>query len=128
LYEKIEDMKEALCLMFDNTHPVTIFDKTYDPDDFPTTVYYKFKDSEYIDPSSLNFYGDLPAAPGGDYLSVNWFPLSAAKPEEGSGTNYIDWPVRTLLAATGLNPSYDYSELLSRLTHGDEIGANLSQY
>src|SRR5690606_13514996 len=71
LYEKIEDMKKALCLMYDHTQPVTIFDKTYQPADFPETVYYRFKDSEYIDQSSLNYYGDLPANPGGDYLSVN---------------------------------------------------------
>ena len=105
-----------------------IFDKVYNPGDFPTTVYYKFKDSEYIDLASMNFYGDLPASPGGDYLSVDWFPTTAAKPEEGTNTNYIDWPVRTLLVATGLNASYDYSAFLGQMTHGDEILSNLLQY
>ncbi|MFT3738120.1 MAG: RagB/SusD family nutrient uptake outer membrane protein [Breznakibacter sp.] len=130
LYDKIEKMKETLCLMFDNKEPVTIFDKTYQPTDFPQTVYYKFKDSEYIDPASLNYYEDLVDAPGTDYLSTSWFPKSAVKPEDATNTstNYVDWPVRTLLVATGLYPSYDYSPLLGRMTNGTEIGNQLVQY
>ncbi|MGV8092252.1 MAG: RagB/SusD family nutrient uptake outer membrane protein [Mangrovibacterium sp.] len=128
LYDKIEAMKEALCLMFDNKEEVTIFGKTYQPSDFPQTVYYKYEDNEYIDPNSLNYYQDLPANPGAGYSSVNWFPKSAAKPESGTNTNYIDWPVRTLLAGTGLYPTYDYSGLLSRLTNGNEISSTLVQY
>src|SRR5690606_37591144 len=78
-------------------------------------------------------YGDLPAAPGGDYVSVNWFPLDAAKPapdkiEPGKVYNYTIWPIRTLLAGTGLMATYNYSAFLSTLTHGAEIQARLNQY
>lgn len=129
LYDKIEAMKESLCLMFDNKEPVTIFDKTYQPADFPKMVYFKYKDNEYIDPASINYYQDLAASPGTEYLSVNWFPTNAAKPDSGIvGTNYINWPVRTLLAASGLNASYNYSNLLGRMTNGSEIATNLAQY
>jgi hypothetical protein len=128
LYKKIEDMKKALCLMFDHKSPVTIFGKTYPASHFPETVYYRYKDQQYIDPASLNYYDDLPADPGGDYQSVTWFPQSAQKPTSGSNNNYIVWPLRTLLAGTGLNPKYDYSGFLSQLTNGAEIQANLAQY
>lgn len=128
LYDKIEDMKEALCLMYDNKQPVTIFDKTYQPSDFPDSVYFKFIDDEFIDISSINFYGDVAADPGVEYTKVDWFPKSAAKPESGTNQNYIIWPLRTLLAGTGLNPSYDYSGLLGQMTNGDEIQSVLAQY
>lgn len=131
LYDKIEDMKKSLCLMFDNQQSVKIFDKVYQPSDFPKTVYYKYKDAEYIDPASLNYYGDLPADPGGDYEKVNWFSKTAEKPdnvEQGRTYNYDLWPVRVLLAGTGLMASYDYSSFLSTLTHGSEIEVLLKQY
>lgn len=131
LYEKIEDMKMALCLMYDNSKPVTIFDKTYQPSEFPKKLYYRFLDDEFIDKNSLNYYGDLPANPGGDYLSVDWFPKQAEKPEKvdpGKVYNYTIWPIRALLAGTGLMESYDYSSFLSQLKHGSEIQAQLNQY
>ena len=128
LYDKIEDMKKALCLMFDNKQAVTIFDKTYQPSEFPRKVYYRFKNAEFIDQQSLNYYGDLPADPGGNYQSVTWFPESAQKPVSGTNKDYIIWPVRTLLTGTGLNPSYDYSGFLNTLTNGAEIQSNLVQY
>jgi hypothetical protein len=128
LYDKIETMKKTLCLMFDNKETVKIFDKTYQPTDFPQTVYYKFKDTEYIDKTSLNYYTNLPTSPGPEYKSVSWFPKNAAKPLTGTNKNYIDWPVKTLLAGTGLNPTYDYSSLLGSMTNGSEIQSNLAQY
>lgn len=128
LYDKIETMKKTLCLMFDNKETVKIFDKTYKPTDFPKTVYYKFKDAEYIDKNSLNYYADLPASPGPEYKSVSWFPKNAEKPLTGTNKNYIDWPVKTLLAATGLAREYDYSSFLSRMTNGSEIQSSLAQY
>lgn len=131
LYDKIEAMKKALCLMFDHTQPVKIFDKTYQPTDFPSVVYYRFRNAEYIDGSSINYYRDLPANPGGDYLAVDWFTKSALKPtnvEPGRTYNYTMWPVRVLLAGTGLMSSYDYSSFLSTLTHGAEIQSLLNQY
>lgn len=114
--------------MFDNKQPVKIFDKTYQPTDFPKTVYYKMKDAEFIDKSSLNYYTNLPASPGPEYKSVSWFPTNAAKPVSGTNKNYIDWPVKTLLAGTGLAKDYDYSSFLSNMSNGTEIQSNLVQY
>jgi len=131
LYEKIEDMKKALCLMYDNRQPVTIFDKIYQPTDFPQVIYFKFRNSEYIDPASLNYYGNLPGFPSTDYIAVDWFPKSAQKPnvvEPGRTYNYVMWPVRVLLAATGLNQSYDYSGFVGSLTYGSEIQTQLNLY
>ncbi|WP_269225732.1 RagB/SusD family nutrient uptake outer membrane protein [Flavobacterium eburneipallidum] len=128
LSEKIETMKKTLCLMFDNKEAVNIFDKTYQAADFPKTVYYKFKDAEYIDKSSLNYYTNLSASPGPEYKSVSWFPTSAAKPLTGTNKNYVDWPVKTLLAGSGLNVAYDYSSLLGTMSNGTEIQASLAQY
>lgn len=128
LSDRMETMKKTLCLMLDNKQTVKIFDKTYLPTDFPRTVYYKFKDTEYIDKSSLNYYSELPASPGAEYKSVSWFPKNAEKPATGTNKNYIDWPVRVLLAGTGLNSSYDYSGFLSTMTNGTEIQNNLAQF
>lgn len=127
LYEKIETMKKTLCLMFDQ-QPVTIFDKTYEPSDFPQTVYYKYEDDVYVDQSSINYYTNLGASPGPEYESISWFPQDAAKREDGSSTNYIDWPTRVLLAATGLNKEYNYSNFLGTLSNGSEVQANLATY
>ncbi|MFL1010975.1 RagB/SusD family nutrient uptake outer membrane protein [Flavisericum labens] len=128
LYDKIETMKKTLCLMLDNQQPVTIFDKTYQPTDFPQTVYYKYLDDEYIDQSSINLYTNLGASPGPEYESINWFPKNAAKPDSGTNTNYIEWPTRILLAATGINKDYDYTSFLSTMSNGAEIQANMAQY
>ena len=128
LSDKIETMKKTLCLMFDNKEAVKIFDKTYQASDFPKTVYYKFKDAEFIDKSSLNYYTNLSVSPGPEYKSVSWFPTSAAKPLTGTNKNYIDWPVKTLLAGSGLNVAYDYSSLLGTMSNGTEIQTSLAQY
>jgi len=128
LYDRIETMKKTLCLMFDNKQAVKIFDKTYQASDFPKTVYYKFKDAEYIDKTSLNYYKNLSASPGPEYKSVSWFPANAAKPTSGTNKNYIDWPVKTLLAGTGLAKEYDYTSFLSSMTNGAEIQSSLAQY
>ena len=128
LYDKIETMKKTLCLMLDNKVPVKIFDKTYQPSDFPKTIYYKFKNAEFIDQSSINFYNNLGASPGPEYVSKSWFPKDAEKPVSGTNKNYIDWPTKILLAATGINKEYDYSGFLSSMTNGGEIQANLAPY
>ncbi len=129
LDEKIEDMKEALCLMIDNQHPVTIFGHTYQPTDFPQKLYYRKRaDNDlYVDYSSPNYYEELGSAPAG-YEELDWFPKSYAKPETGTGTSYRDMPTTILVMATGINPHYDYSELLGKMKHGDEIGNYLKQY
>ncbi|APA00313.1 RagB/SusD family nutrient uptake outer membrane protein [Flavobacterium commune] len=128
LYEKIETMKKTLCLMLDNKVPVTIFDKTYQPSDFPQTIYYKFKDAEFIDQKSINFYTNLGASPGTEYQSASWFTKSIVKPTSGTSRTYLDNPTKVLLAATGINKAYDYSSFLSSMTNGGEIQANLAQY
>lgn len=128
LSDRIETMKKILCLMFDNQQSVKIFDKMYQASDFPKTVYYKFKDAEFIDKSSLNYYTNLASSPGSEYKSVAWFPTSAAKPLTGTNKNYVDWPVKTLLAGSGLNATYDYSSLLSQMSNGAEIQVSLATY
>jgi hypothetical protein len=122
-------MKESLCLMLDNQHPVTIFDKTYQPSDFPTVLYYKMRtdDKLYVDYSSPNYYQELGTAPAG-YEKIDWFPKTYAKPETGSGTTYRDELAKILVMATGINASYDYSALLGKLKNGGEIGDMLKQY
>ena len=129
LDSKIEAMKESLCLMLDNQHPVTIFDKTYQPSDFPTVLYYKMRtdDKLYVDYSSPNYYQELGTAPAG-YEKIDWFPKTYAKPETGSGTTYRDELAKILVMATGINASYDYSALLGKLKNGGEIGDMLKQY
>lgn len=130
-YDKIEEMKKALCLMFDGTKAVKIFDKTYQPSDFPKTVYYKFKpDGQYIDPESPNYYKELPADPGAPWNPVKWFPQTTMKPEKNPKPtdSYIMDPIRVLTAATGLYPSYDYSAFLGTLKNGSEIQASLATY
>ena len=121
LTEKIEAMKEAFCMMMDLNQTVEIFDKTYEPDDFPTKIYFNYADDEYIDISSINFYG-WDEVVGTE--SVNWFPYVYAR--RGSHTEYLTDPATVLTACTGLSVSYDYSDLLSRLTYGDEIAALLA--
>ena len=131
LYDKIEEMKKALVLMFDNTQPVKIMDKVYQPTDFPKTVYYKLKDDgEFIDPTSPNYYHELPANPGAPWVAVKWFPTTLMKPATGATTQstYIRSPIRVLTAATGLYPSYDYSSFLSTLQYGSEIQQALMGY
>ena len=117
LSDKIEAMKKALCLMIDGTQTVEIFDKTYEPDDFPTKVYFNYQDDgEYIDVSSINFFASDDVV---GENSVNWFPYTYGR--RGSHTEYLTHPARVLTACTGLNESYDYTDLLSTLTYGDDI-------
>ena len=122
LNDKIDDMKKAFCLMADLTQPITFFDKTYDPEDFPTTVYYEMESNgEYIDLSTVNFFADDDAS--GTY-STRWFPYTYGR--RGSHTEYLDDPAMVLTACTGINASYDYSDFLSTLTYGSEIAELLA--
>ncbi len=127
LYEKIEAMKEALCLMIDYKKPVTIFDKVYQPSDFPTTVYYKYKDNEFIDEASIDYYGGI-TNPGSGYESISWFPEEFVKKENSSNTKYRDTPVSIIVSATGLNASYNYSGLTGKMQYGSEIQDLLKQH
>ena len=69
----------------DGSKPVTIFDKTYQPADIPTMVYYKFKDdNEFIDINSINFYEELPANPDETvYQEAKWCSKDIEKPDKG---------------------------------------------
>lgn len=125
---KIEAMKEALCLMMDGTQPVEIFDKTYQPADFPDKVYFKFKaGGEFIDVSSANFNKKLPFNPDNTvYSEASWFPVTYWDPKRVT-TNIPNY-VKVLIAASGLRASYDYSHLFSRMQYGNEINASYVTY
>lgn len=77
LDSKIEDMKKAMLYLLDGTHTIQIFDKTYEPTDFPVKVYYRYdKEGEFIDLSSANFYRNLADNPDTEvYSEANWFPV-----------------------------------------------------
>lgn len=122
LSDKIEEMKEGLCLMIDNTQSVRIFDKVYQPEDFPRTVRYSYKDNEYIDENSINYYSSDEIV---GTEEVSWFPTNYEK--RGSRTGYKDDPAKILTSCTGLNTRYDYSALLGRMQYGNEIAEILSK-
>lgn len=125
---KIEAMKKALCLMMDGHQPVTIFDKTYQPTDFPDTVYYKFRtdDSRFIDISSINFYKSLPKIPDATYLRAAWFPVSY---QDTTRVKYfINDYVKVLIDASGLRAKYDYSGFLSNLVYGNQVNQLFQTY
>lgn len=124
LDEKIEEMKQTLCLMMDGTQPFTIFDKNFNPGDIPTSVYYKYEDpalSEFIDYKSIEFYKELPGNPDESiYTEVQWgsgrHQYSEKKP-----TAHLGAYVSVLCAASGLMATYDYSSFYSRLQYGADI-------
>lgn len=123
LDSKIEEMKEAMLFMMDGTQTVKIFDKTYQPSDFPKSVYYKYdSNKEFIDFSSANFYKDLPFNPDATtYTETKWFPTTFWNLAEGKETTLVSNSVKILLCASGLRASYDYSNLFSKLKYGDKI-------
>lgn len=137
LYEKLEEMKEALCLMYDNTQPVKIFDKIYQPGDFPRKVYYTYQNpanEEYIDLSKVNFYEDqgVDGAPNG-YYSCDWIPMKVARNKEGNlneevHKDYAGTMSKILVCGSGVNASYDYSELFGKLRWGTEAQTDFSKY
>lgn len=128
LDQKIEEMKEALVKMYDGTQTVKIFDKTYEPKDFPEKVYYKMISkgvSGYpeVDLSSINFYRQLNANPNPDtYKELSWLR------KENNETDVVNRSVRILLCASGLRANYDYSALLSQLQYGSQIQEKLQTY
>jgi hypothetical protein len=124
LSEKIEEQKIALCNMFNGRKDVVIFGKTYPASYFPTRIYYKFISSpeEYIDRSSINYYGDV-SEPGTGWYNTTWLSGAAV-----SGTNMKTWTTRVLIASTGLNVSYDYSQLVASMDSATSINDMLRQY
>lgn len=120
LSKKIEDMKLALCrLMADKD--VQIFDRFYPEGTLPQTIYYKFKDNEYIDLSSIDYYTrNIPA--GTDYLTSGWYSSATYK-------SYNTNAAGVLLSSTGLNVEQpDYLAFVNDLAVGDiaTITTNLS--
>jgi len=128
LDQKIEEMKEALVKMYDGTQEVHIFDKTYQPSDFPTKIYYKMIPqgaSGYpeVDLSSINFYRELNDNPDPEnYKELTWLR------KENNENDVVSRSVRILLCATGLRASYDYSALLGQLQYGAQIQEKLQTY
>ena len=128
LDQKIEEMKEALVKMYDGTQEVHIFDKTYQPSDFPTKIYYKMipqGTSGYpeVDLSSINFYRELNDNPDPEnYKELTWLR------KENNENDVVSRSVRILLCATGLRASYDYSALLGQLQYGAQIQEKLQTY
>ena len=127
LDSKIEEMKEAMLCMMDGTQPVKIFDKIYQPEDFPTTLYYKYDENgEFIDWKSANFYRNLTANPNPEvYYEKKWFPGDGYWNLDPTKVNQdhklIKNSVKVLVCASGLRASYDYSQLCSKLVWGDLI-------
>ena len=138
IVDKVEAMKEALCLMYDYTFPIKVFDKVLTQNDLPTRVYYRYQadHSDYIDPSSLNLNKDLGIydadTDNGEY-SVNWVPMQVSLDQYGRrpdqvNKNYASTICKILVVGTGLNASYDYSELFSKLYWGSAAQAEFAKY
>ena len=113
--------------MYDGQSEVKIFDKTYQPNDIPTTIYYKMYTgvSGYpeVDIESVNFYRQLNGNPDPDnYQELTWFK------RENNESDVLSRSVRILLCATGLRAQYDYSSLLGQLQYGSQIGEKLATY
>jgi hypothetical protein len=127
---KIDAYKEAMCKMFTGKSDVRIFDKIYQPTDFPDTIFYKYKtkaDSTWaIDKSSVNFYGRVTRPAG--VKDKDFFLLNGIATDAHSGTNMKDWAVKTLLMGSGLNASYDYSLLINQMDSTASINAKLALY
>jgi len=123
LDKKIEEMKKAMLYILDGTHTVQIFDKTYEPSDFPEKVYYKYDSKgEFIDMQSANFYRNLAANPDiSIYKEAKWFPSSIKE------ADIISNSVKILACASGLRASYDYSGLLGTLKYGSQIQEKFNQ-
>ena len=126
LDQKIEEMKEALVKMYDGRLEVKIFDKTYQPTDFPEKLYYKYQSgdqSQFIDMQSCNFYRSLNANPDpAVYKELTWM-----RRENPNVDDIVNRSVRILVCGSGLRAKYDYSSLLSQLQFGSEIQAKLTQ-
>lgn len=137
LDSKIEDMKKAMLYMMDGTKTVQIFDKTYNPSDFPQVLYYTYEGSnlngELIDWSSVNFYMNRNANPNPKiYREIRWFPGNYwERKDESAAKTLIQNSAKVCACASGLRASYDYTGLLQELQWGaqiqDYILKNISQ-
>lgn len=133
LDSKIEEMKVAMLYMLDGSHPVEIFDKTYQPEEFPNKLYFKYDENgEFIDFSSINFYTKRAANPDEKvYTEIKWFPETYWNVKEtdiNKDHSLIKNATKILVCASGLRKSYDYSQLLSTLKYGSLIQDRLNGY
>ena len=133
LDSKIEEMKVAMLYMLDGSHPIRIFDKTYQPEEFPNKLYFKYDDNgEFIDFSSINFYTKRAANPDEKvYTEIKWFPETYWNVKEtdiNKDHSLIKNATKVLVCASGLRKSYDYSQLLSTLKYGSLIQDRLNGY
>ncbi|WP_448778786.1 RagB/SusD family nutrient uptake outer membrane protein [Bacteroides congonensis] len=137
LGEKIEEMKEALCLMYDNTQPVKIFDKIYQPEDFPKKIYYTYQNlnnEEYIDMSKINFYEDQGVDdPPLNYYGCDWIPMKLARNKDGElnetiHKDYASTMSKILVCGSGLYASYNYSDLFGKLRWGADAETDFIKY
>lgn len=126
---KIEEMKRGLCLMLDGTKPIRIFDKTYQPEEFPDTVYFKYQttDARFIDMGSINLYNNIGENPDPKrYTAKAWFPTASAREagdNEKAHQTLVSNSVKILLNSTGLRAQYDYSSFYPQLTFGNDVEA-----
>ena len=86
---------------------MTIFGKTYQVDEIPRKIYYKYEDSdnpEYIDMSSVNFNEDMgtgtASASKGQY-ECNWISMQVTLNKDGDinatlNTNYVKTMARNI--------------------------------
>ena len=117
-------MKSAMISLMDGTKTIKIFDKTYEPSDIPTTLYYKYQGNseELIDWSSVNFYKQRNASPGSEYREIRWIPANYwERKNANDAKTLIQNSAKVLACASGLRSSYDYSALLGGLQWGTEI-------
>lgn len=124
LDQKIEAMKTAMCNMIDLQQEVHIFDKVYQPDEFPKKLYFKYNsDGRTIDLQSANFYdASITKNPNANIWSeVNWVGRVSSEADN------IEKCTTILECGNGLRSSYDYSAFLGTLQYGSSIGANLDK-
>ena len=126
-------MKVAMLYMLDGSHPIQIFDKTYQPEEFPNKLYFKYDENgEFIDFSSINFYTKRAANPDEKvYTEVKWFPETYWNVKEtdiNKDHSLIKNATKILVCASGLRKSYDYSQLLGTLKYGSLIQDRLNGY
>lgn len=125
LSKKIETQKEALCLMINGNRDVTIFDKSYPAGTLPTTIYYKYETGKNtIDRNSINWYATPFTTPDivNTYKAIPWLSASVG------ASKVVSKAVTILSASTGLNASYDYSELLQQMDSTNAIQNGLNLY
>ncbi len=126
LSKKIEDQKAAMSILYNGKGQVKIFDKTYQVENLPTKIYYKYdsdivEKQEFIDRSSIDYYTARDAAPGDNYSNTSWLSESVRK-------SIGEHMAKLLVASTGLNATYNYSAIISQMDSASVIQREVNQY